>query len=181
MTLPAALLLLLATLTAAAQAPPAPSPTPDTRLESTLAAQFEAARAATHLHPLTRIPDRPALRQLTCSAAQNGITFQNNLLLRVLSLESQAGSTVVRTSDPTHLPPELAAIAAYDDRGADPSHRITRYSIAVFPDPHTPGDYWIGLALYWSRLRQAFALHISHSYAPPDLRPALAPACANVH
>ena len=170
--------LLLTARPARAQVQPSLAVTghPDTAaIESRLVAGFAAARAAQHLRPLTRIPDRPALRQLTCTAAQTG--DPPHLLL---DLESNAASAIVKTDGTGHLPADFDRIVSYSDGGADPSHRIERYSISVWPDSRDPAAYWIGVALYWSRLRQAFAGRFTLDYRPLDFKPYLAPACRNV-
>ena len=165
-------------LTAATAAAPAPAPATFT---DAIARTFVSARASAHLHPLSRIPDRPILRRIVCSAAANnsavGHSEGNSPFI---GRESQADGALVPVTDLNHLPAAIQRVAEYDDRATARGRRITRFSIAAFIAPEDPSVTWVGVALYWSRFTEYTALHLSRSYAPPDLRYDLAPACLSV-
>ena len=163
----------------ASAATPAPAPAP---VSDAIAQAFASDRAATHLRPLSRIPDRPILRRIVCSAAANNSAVGHNEgNATFISRESQADAALFSITDPTHLPADLKRVAEYDDRASARGRRITRFSVAAFTSPSDPTITWVGVALYWSRLTEYTALHISRSYAPPDLRYDLNPACLAVN
>ena len=166
------LLLVAGTGLLQAQAPPASSPA----IADAVARAFETARSQAHLRRLTRIPDRPALRQIVCTAAVSGLAQD-----AVLAKESQADSATFALSGPGHLPPELKRIAEFDDRSSAHGRRITRYSVAAFSSTSNPSLTWVGIALYWSRATEYVALHLTRSYFPPDLRFALVSSCRSIH
>ena len=147
----------------------------DPALETAIASSFDQLRSSRHLRPLARIPSDLALRQITCTAAQSG-----KLIFRDLSLEANGPSALFRITDPSRLPPDFVYAAGYDDRGADPSHNVSRYSVSVWHDPGVPEIAWVGIALYWSHLRQVFAVHITHVYRNPDILDDLTPACVSL-
>ena len=147
----------------------------------TIARAFINARAHAHLRPLTRIPDRPILRRIVCSAAANNSAVGHNQgNATFISRESQADGALIPVTDLNHLPAAIQRVAEYDDRATARGRRITRFSVAAFTTPADPSVTWVGVALYWSRLTEYAATHFSRSYTPPDLRYDLAPACLAV-
>ncbi len=167
----AATFLLLCLLPTALRAQALPKDAP--AVADAVAHAFETARAQAHLRRLSRIPDRPALRQIVCTAAASGLSQD-----AVLAKESQADSATFALNGLDHLPPELQRIAEYDDRGGSRSRRrIARYSVAAFTSPSQPELTWVGIALYWSRTTEYLALHLTRSFYPPDLRFSLVDTC----
>ena len=176
----AVLLLVLLQPAQIAQPPGGPQPAP-AALTDTIARAFGDARAHTHLRPLTRIPNRPILRRIVCSAAANNSPVGHNEgNATFISRESQADGALFSITDPAHLPAELKRVAEYDDRASARGRRITRFSVAAFTTLSDPSITWVGVALYWSRFTNLLASRMSHSYTPPDLRFDLAPACLSV-
>lgn len=169
-------LLLCAAALAPAHAQSAPTLSGNLNLENALARTFVGLRDSGKLRPLGRIPDRPALRQLTCSAAQTGTPP-----LLALDLEANAAGIIYSTPTPLRPSAEFLRVAGYNDRGADPSHRITRFSVTAWPDAHDPHLTWVGVALYWSRLRQALDRHLTHVAIQPNLPQFVTPACLAIH
>ena len=167
---------LLAQTSTHVQPQPAPAAFTDT-----IAGAFITARANAHLRPLSRIPDRPLLRRIVCSAAaNNSATGRNEGNATFISRESQADGALVSVTDLTHLPAAIRRVAEYDDRSTARGRRITRFSVAAFISPEDPSVTWVGVALYWSRLTEYVALHLTRSYTPPDLRYDLAPPCVTI-
>ncbi len=174
MTASAALLCSLLTTSLLSQAPsPIPQPAPAS-IADTVARAFVDARAAAHLRPLTRIPDRPLLRQIVCNAAAGRPSEP------LLAKESQADSALFSLTDPTHLPADVQRAAEYDDRASARGRRVTRFSVAAFTSPSDPTLTWIGIALYWSRFTEYFALHLTRSYSTIDSAVDIVPACRAV-
>ena len=159
-----------------AQAPAqlSPQPAPAT-VTDTVAHAFTEARARAHLRPLTRIPDRPLLRQITCTASATN-TPQEALLTK----ESQADGALFSVTDVARLPPDLIRVAEYDDRATARGRRITRFSVASFTSPSNPSLTWIGVALYWSRFTEYFALHLTRSYSAINSPVDIVPACRSI-
>ena len=169
---------LLTCLPAAAATTPQPAPAAVT---DAIARAFIAARSAAGLRPLTRIPDRPILRRIVCSAAANNSPVGHNEgNATFISRESQADSALVPVTDLDHLPAAIKRVAEYDDRATARGRRIHRFSVAAFTTPADPSVTWVGVALYWSRLTEYVALHLSRTYTPPDLRFDLVPVCLSV-
>ena len=155
----------------------APSPTPQSApasITDTVARAFLDARARAHLRPLTRIADRPLLRQIVCNAAAGRPSEP------LLAKESQADGALFSLSDPLQLPAELNRVAEYDDRASARGRRITRFSVAAFTSPSDPSVTWVGIALYWSRFTEFFALHLTRSYYPINPQLDIVPACRSV-
>ena len=171
--LAAAALTVLAAGALPSQAPQPPAQTQTA--EDTVAQSFEAARGDAHLARLTRIPDRPLLRQIVCTAAATRSTTQ-----KILSRESQADSVIFpwHLGDP--LPAEFTRVAQYDDLSSARGRRISRYAVAVFTAPERPGLLWVGVGLYWSRPIEFVALRLTHTYDPAPLRYNIVPACASI-
>lgn len=170
----AVLLALPSAISVAAQAPAAsalPQMAPE-NLTDAVAQAFTEARAQAHLRRLTRIPDRPLLRRIVCSAAATGAS-QGLLLAK----ESQADGAIFAISDPAHLPADLKRVAEYDDRASARGRRVTRFSVAAFTSITDPSMTWVGIALYWSRFTEYFVIHLTRSYYPPNLATDLAPIC----
>ena len=154
-----------------------PSPTPQpasSSLEDTIARAFTNARAQAHLRPLIRIANRPLLRQITCSAAAGKPSEAT------LAKESQADSALFFITDPTHLPADVKRVAEYDDRASAHSRRITRFSVAAFTSRTDPTLTWVGIGLYWSRVTEYFALHLTRTYYPINPERDLVPVCRTV-
>ena len=157
-----------------------PQPAPAAVIDA-IARAFISARANAHLRPLSRIPDRPILRRIVCSAAANNSAVGHNEgNATFISRESQADSALVPVVDFSHLPAAMQRVAEYDDRATARGRRITRFSIAAFISPTDPSITWVGVALYWSRFTEYAATRFSHTYTPPDLRFDLVPACLSV-
>ena len=146
-----------------------------TTLEDTLARAFERRRAEAHLRKLTRINDRPLLRQLVCTAAITG-----SPPMTPLALESQADNALFPTYAPDSLPPELRRVADYDDRSTAAGRKVKHYSIAVFRSPSQAGQFWVGVGLYWGYWVEWLALR-SGTYTHAVAARAVIPACAAVH
>ena len=171
----ACLLLCLPPATLQAQTNPEPQPQPaPTTLTDTIARAFTSARAQAHLRPLTRIPDRPLLRQITCTAAAGKPSETT------LARESQADGALFSITDPAHLPADIKRVAEYDDRSSARGRRITRFSVAAFTSPADPSVTWVGIALYWGRFTEYFALHYTRSYYPINPQLEVVPACRSV-
>lgn len=169
-----ALICPLLTASLLSQTPP-PTPQPaSASISDTIARALTDARAQAHLRPLTRIPDRPLLRQITCSAAA-GRPSEVTLVK-----ESQADGALFSITDPTHLPADVKRIAEYDDRSSASGRRITRFSVAAFTSPSDPSLTWVGIGLYWSRFTEFFALHLTRSYYPINPQLDILPVCRSV-
>lgn len=164
-------IVLTATLVSQAQTPPMAA---STSVEDTLARAFTTARAQAHLRPLTRIADRPLLRQIVCSAAA-GKPSEPTLVK-----ESQADGALFSLTGLTHLPADIQRVAEYDDRSSARGRRITRFSVAAFTSPIDPSVVWVGIGLYWSRFTEYFALHLTRSYYPINPERDIVPACRSV-
>ena len=136
---------------------------------------FSDARAAAHLRHLNRIADRPLLRQITCTAAATNAPQK-----ALLSKESQADGALFSVTDVTRLPPELKRVAEYDDRASARGRRITRFSVAAYTSPADPSVTWIGIALYWSRFTEYFALHLTRSFSTINPPIDIVPACRSI-
>ena len=169
-----ALLCFLLTASLVAQTP---SPTPQpaaASLTDAVASAFIGARAQAHLRPLTRVADRPLLRQITCTAATGRASEP------LLAKESQADGALFSVTDVTHLPPDVQRVAEYDDRSSARGRRITRFSLAAFTSPTDPSLTWVGIALYWSRFTEYFAFHLTRSYSSINPQVDIVPACRSV-
>ncbi len=153
-----------------AQAPTQLSPQlVPTLVTDTIARAFSDTRAAAHLRHLTRISDRPLLRQITCTAAATN-TPQGALLAK----ESEADGSLFSVTDLSRLPPDLKRVA---ECASARGRRITRFSVAAFTSPSDPSVTWIGVALYWSRFTEYFALHLTRSYSTINPAVDIVPAC----
>ena len=144
-------------------------------MADTIAHTFSDTRAAAHLRHLTRIPDRPLLRQITCTAAATN-TPQGALLNK----ESRADGALFSVTDLNHLPPDLQRVAEYDDRASARGRRITRFSVAAFTSPSDPSVTWVGIALYWSRFTEYFTLHLTRTFYPINPQVDIVPACQSM-
>ncbi len=174
MSLPFAVVLLAASAASSAVTPVPAS----VAFTDAIARAFVMARTSAHLRPLSRIPDRPILRRIVCSAAANNSAIGHSEgNSPFIGRESQADGALVPVPDLTHLPAAIQRVAEYDDRATARGRRITRFSVAAFVSPEDPSVTWVGVALYWSRFTEYTALHFSRSYTPPDLQYDLAPAC----
>ena len=157
-----------------------PQPAPAAFTDA-IARAFTTARTNAHLRPLARIPDRPILRRIVCSAAANNSAVGHNEgNATFISRESQADAALIPVTNLSHLPAAIQRVAEYDDRATARGRRIARFSVAAFTTPVDPSITWVGIALYWSRLTEYAATHLTRTYAPPDLRYDLVPACLAV-
>ena len=172
-------MLLCGTLVTAANAQTAaqtaPPPQRAIAMEEAVARSITEARAHAHFRRLSRIADRTALRQIVCMAAATGSSTET-----LLAQESEAASVLFPAGEPQSLAAALAPVADYDDRRSAGGRRITRISVAAFTSPSAPAQTWVGVALYWSRATEYFALHLTRSYQLPSLAGNVAPACAAV-
>lgn len=151
-------------------------PTNPAAIENAVATAILNARAGAHLRRLTRIPNRPTLRRIVCTAAATGTTTEP-LLLR----ESSADSALLTLSATAALPPDVQRVAEYDDGSSARGRRITRFSVAAFPSAADPSLTWVGIALYWGRFTEYFATHVTQTADPPPANGSIAPACQALH
>jgi len=153
------------------------------KLENSVAAQFTSIRKTAGLHKLSRIKNRPQLRQMICTAATTG-QFK------------QWGATFYETTDFTSSNPSLEQMATFDAPHQKPlpvttdasvgTYRtggmpnIRRFAIAVWPSK-VPNAYWVGVGLYWNAGWEWFDLHLTDDYYYGNLwKKSIATECRNI-
>jgi len=153
------------------------------KLEDSVADQFISIRKAAGLHKLTRIKNRPQLRQMVCTAAATN-QFK------------QAGATFYETTDLSATDPLLEQMATFDAPHQNPPTirtdanvgtwrsggmpNIRRFAIAVWPSK-APNAYWVSVGLYWNAGWEWFDLHFSDDHYYGNLwKKSIAPECRSV-